>query len=242
MPCWPTVTDLKEGEGPPYNRVMRKRTEDQRLISRRGVLTALSSSAFVAATASYTLSYVWSKPANASSWENPDDHAIGNPEAPVVVIEYFSLTCGHCYRQHRDVYPAFRREFVDTGKVRFILRDYPLNAPALHAAQLAHCGGKERYFPFVETLFQQFEQWTTADDYIAALTKIGELGGVSEAQFKACLADKELEARILSVAIEGEQKYRVESTPSFIINGKLHEGEMQIEKIGKIINASMPEA
>ena len=220
---------------------MRKNRSDQNLISRRGVLTALSSSAFVAATASYTLSYVWAKPCNASSWENPDDHAIGNPEAPVVVIEYFSLTCPHCLRQHRDVYPAFRHDFVDTGKVRLILRDYPLNAPALHAAQLAHCGGKERYFPFVETLFQQFEQWTQSDDYIAALTKIGELGGVSEAQFKACLADKELEARILKIALEGEQKYAVQSTPSFVINGKLHEGELSIEKLGQIVKALTPE-
>jgi protein-disulfide isomerase len=221
---------------------MRKNAEDPRLISRRGLLTALSSSAFVAASASYTLSYVWSKPANAASWENPDDMAIGNPGAPVVVIEYFSLTCPHCWRFHRDTYAAFRRDFVETGKVRLILRDYPLNEPALRAAQLAHCGGKERYFPFVETLFQQFEKWTASDDYIAALAKIGELGGVSEAQFKACLADKELEARILAIALDGEKKYSVQSTPSFVVNGKLHEGEMQIGKISKIVNDSLPES
>lgn len=236
------ANDLNQGMGHPYNPAMRKNRDDQNLISRRGVLTALSSSAFVAATASYTLSYVWAKPANASSWENPDDNAIGNPEAPVVVIEYFSLTCPNCWRHHRDIYPAFRRDFVDTGKVRLILRDYPLNAPALHAAQLAHCGGKERYFPFVETLFQQFEQWTQSDNYIVALTWIGELGGVSEAQFKACLADKELEAHILKVALDGEQKYAVQSTPSFIFNGKLHAGEMTLEKMAKIVNGVMPEA
>ncbi len=214
---------------------------DKRLISRRSLLTVLSSTAAVAATSSYTLSYVWAKPSNAASWENPGDVAVGNAEAPVVLIEYFSLTCPHCMRFHRETYAAFRRQYVETGKVRYILRDFPLNAPALDAAKLAHCGGPERYFAFIETLFEQFEQWTGSGDYLNALAKIGELGGVSEAQFKACLADKELEARILSVALEGESKYNIESTPSFVINGKLHTGEMRIEKLSKILNDSMPE-
>lgn len=214
---------------------------DKRLISRRSLLTVLSSTAAVAATSSYTLSYVWAKPANAASWENPGDMAVGNPEAPVVVIEYFSLTCPHCMRFHRDTYAAFRRQYVETGKVRYILRDYPLNAPALDAAKLAHCGGPERYFPFVETLFEQFDQWTGTANYIDALAKIGELGGVPEAAFKACLADKQLEARILSVALEGESKYNIESTPSFVVNGKLFAGEMRIEKISKILDDFVPE-
>ncbi len=214
---------------------------DKRLISRRSLLTVLSSTAAVAATSSYTLSYVWSKPANAASWENPGDMAVGNPEAPIVVIEYFSLTCQHCMRFHRDTYAAFRRQYVKTGKVRYILRDYPLNAPALDAAKLAHCGGSERYFPFVETLFQQFEQWTGNADYLDALAKIGELGGVPETAFKACLADKQLEARLLSVALEGESKYNIQSTPSFVVNGKLFAGEMRIEKISKILDEFMPE-
>ena len=220
---------------------MRRKSPEQRQITRRSLLSALSSSAVVAATASYTLSYTWAKAANAASWENPDDMAIGNPEAPVVVIEYFSLTCPHCWRFHRDTYGAFRRDYVDTGKVRYILRDYPLNEPALRAAMLAHCGGKERYFPFVETLFAQFEQWTASDDYIAALAKIGELGGVPETEFRTCLADKQLEARILSGMIDGEQKYEVQSTPSFVINGKLHEGELPIGKLAKILNEYLPE-
>jgi protein-disulfide isomerase len=168
--------------------------------------------------------------------------ALGNPEAPVVVIEYFSLTCPHCWRFHRDTYGTFRREFVETGKVRYILRDYPLNLPALDAAKLAHCGGPERYFAFIETLFQQFEQWTSSGDYVEALAKIGELGGVSETAFKACLNDKELEARILSTALEGETKYGIASTPSFVVNGKLYEGEMKIERFSQIVNGFLPEA
>lgn len=214
---------------------------DNRLISRRSLLTVLTGTAAVAAASSYTLSYVWAKPTNAASWENPGDMAIGNPEAPVVVIEYFSLTCPHCMRFHRDTYGAFRRQYVDTGKVRFILRDYPLNAPALDAAKLAHCGGAERYFAFIETLFQQFDQWTSSANYLDALAKIGELGGVPETEFKACLADKQLEARILSVALEGESKYNIESTPSFVVNGKLYAGEMRIEKFSQILDEFMPE-
>lgn len=221
---------------------MSRSKNSDRQVTRRALLTALSSSAVVAATASYTLSYMWTKPANAAQWENPGDMAVGNPEAPVVAIEYFSLTCGHCLKFHRDTYAAFRRDFVETGKVRYILRDFPLNIPALNAAKLAHCGGQERYFAFVETLFAQFEQWTSASDYIDALTKIGELGGVSEADFKACMADKQLEARLLSIALDGEQKYNVASTPSFVINGKLYEGAMKIDKFAEILNAFMPKS
>jgi protein-disulfide isomerase len=219
---------------------MRKKPSETRLITRRSLLNALSSSALVAATASYTLSYTWAKPANASSWEAPDDMAIGNPEAPVVVIEYFSLTCPHCWRFHRDTYAALRRDFVATGKVRYILRDYPLNEPALHAAVLAHCGGKERYFPFIETLFTLFEQWTSAEDYLAALAKIGELGQVPEAEFRACLNDKQIETRILKGMLEGEAKYGVESTPTFVINGKRHEGELSISTLSGILKAYLP--
>lgn len=221
---------------------MSRSKNPDRQITRRGLLTALSSSAVVAATASYTLSYMWTKPANAAQWENPGDMAVGNPEAPIVVIEYFSLTCGHCLKFHRDTYSAFRRDFVETGKARYILRDFPLNIPALNAAKLAHCGGQERYFAFIETLFAQFEQWTSASDYVDALTKIGELGGVSEADFKACMADKQLEARLLSIALDGEQKYNVASTPSFVINGKLFEGAMKIDKFAEVLNAFMPES
>lgn len=214
-----------------------------RLISRRSLLTVLSGTAAVAAASSYTLAYAWAKPANAASWENPGDMAIGNPEAPIVVIEYFSLTCPHCMRFHRDTYAAFRRQYVETGKVRYILRDYPLNRPALDAAKLAQCGGPERYFPFVETLFQQFEQWTARGDYLESLAKIGEFGGVTETAFKACLADKQLEARILSVALEAETKYSIRSsTPSFVVNGKLHSGEMRIEKFSKILDPLLPES
>jgi len=220
----------------------KKNAPDKRLISRRSLLPVLTSTAAVAATSSYTLSYVWAKPNNAASWENPGDMAIGNPEAPVVVIEYFSLTCPHCWRFHRDTYGALRREFVETGKVRYILRDYPLNLPALDAAKLAHCGGPERYFGFIETLFQQFEQWTSSEDYVESLAKIGELGNVSEAEFKACLNDKELEARILSVALDGETKYGIASTPSFVVNGKLYQGEMKIERFSEIVNGFLPEA
>ena len=215
---------------------------DKPLISRRSLLTVLTGTAVVAAASSYTLAYAWAKPSGAASWENPGDMAIGNPESPIVVIEYFSLTCPHCMRFHRETYAAFRRQYVETGKVRYILRDYPLNAPALDAAKLAHCGGPERYFPFIETLFEQFEKWTGRGDYIAALTKIGEFGGVSEAAFKACLNDKQLEARILSIALEAETKYNIQSTPSFVINGKLHAGEMRIEKFAKILDALLPES
>jgi len=219
---------------------MKAKPRNQHPLSRRALLAALSSTA-IAATAAYTLSYVWAKPVGAASWENPGDIGIGNPEAPVVVIEYFSLTCPHCMQFHRDIFPKLRTDFVETGKVRLILRDFPLNEPALDAAKLAHCGGLERYFAFVEALFDNFEKWTNAENYRDVLSQIGELGGVSRAAFEACLNDKQLEARILSIQLDGEQRHAVSSTPTLVINGKTHAGGMSIQKFGDLFAKLVPE-
>ena len=116
--------------------------------------------------------------------ERPGDLAVGDPDAPVTVIEFFSLTCPSCLRFHKNVYNRLEPEYVDTGKVRFVARDFPLNAPALQAAVLAHCAGRERYFTFIDVLFQTFDDWAGSRDYTDKLGQIGELGGISRDQFR----------------------------------------------------------
>ena len=140
--------------------------------------------------------------------EKPGDLAMGDPDAPVTLIEYFSLTCPHCQWFHKNIYDPLKRDYVETGKVRFVARDFPLNAPALQAAVLAHCAGRDRYFAFIDVLFSTFDDWAASRDYTEKLAQIGELGGVSRDRFEACLADKGLENAIFPVDGVGPGRIR----------------------------------
>ena len=179
--------------------------------------------------------------ARAGEWERPGDMAIGAPDAPITVIEYFSLTCSHCQWFHNNTFPELKASYIETGKVRFVARDFPLNRPALHAAILAHCAGAGQYFAFIETLFKTYDDWTRASDYMKILTQIGQLGGVSKSQFRDCLDDQALEARLLDSILKAQQEYGVSSTPTFIVNGKKHEGALRIERFAKILDRLLPD-
>ena len=161
--------------------------------------------------------------------EKPGDLALGDPDAPVTVIEFFSLTCPHCERFHKNVYNRLKPDYVDAGKVRFVFRDFPLNAPALQAAVLAHCAGRDRYFAFVDVLFQTFDDWATSGDYTDKLAQIGELGGVSRERFDECLADQDLENAIFQSIQSAQAEYEVNSTPTLVVNGEKYEGRMTFE-------------
>lgn len=208
------------------------------MISRRLLLAGMTG--FAGIVTAPALLQLAALPASANSWEQPGDMAIGVPEAPVSVIEYFSLTCPHCRDFHTQIFPRLRTEYVETGKVRYISRDFPLNRPALDAAMLAHCAGPDRYFAFIETLFNTFDNWTRAADYLSALSQIGQLGGISEGQFQGCLRDKNMEIRILSSIRDGQEIYNIKSTPSFVINGKTHEGGMPFSTFAKTLDRYLP--
>ena len=165
--------------------------------------------------------------------EKPEDKALGDPNAPVTIIEYFSLTCPHCRWFHESIFPRLKTDYIDTGKVRFVARDFPLNTPALHAAVLAHCAGDERYFAFIHMLFETFDDWTTSRNYLDALVWLGKLGGLSRKRFEACLADKALEEKILSSIADARTQYGVNSTPTVIVNGIQYVGEMRFEALAE---------
>ena len=168
--------------------------------------------------------------------EKPGDLALGDPDAPVTVIEYFSLTCPHCRWFHQNIYDPLKRDYVDAGKVRFVARDFPLNAPALQAAVLARCAGRDRYLAFIDVLFETFDDWAGSRDYTEKLAQIGELGGVSRDRFDACLADKDLENAIFQTIASAQAEYDVSSTPTVIVNGERYEGKMSFEALAKHID------
>ena len=168
--------------------------------------------------------------------EKPGDLALGDPDAPVTVIEYFSLTCPACRWFHQNIFDPLKRDYVDAGTVRFVARDFPLNMPAVQAAILAHCAGRDRYFTFVDVLFQTFDDWASSRDYTEKLAQIGELGGVSRNRFEDCLADTNLENSIFQSMASAQAEYDVDSTPTVIVNGERYEGKMSFEAFARHID------
>ncbi len=149
---------------------------------------------------------------------------LGRPDAPATVIEYFSLTCPHCATFHRETLPIIKQKYIETGRLKWVLRDFPLDRYALVAAVLAHCAGPERYPAFVETFLETQAQWARSPDPLAALRTLAKLGGLSDEEMDACLADESMVDGILRMRLEGERTFGVDSTPTFIIAGQRHSG------------------
>jgi protein-disulfide isomerase len=171
-----------------------------------------------------------------TSAAEPGEHALGDPNAPVTIIEYASLTCPHCAHFHNDVLPDLKERYIETGKVRLVFRDFPLDERALMAAALAHCAGPDRYFGFLAVLFQTQSGWARADDYLGALKKLGKLGGMGDEQMDACLADQELTDGILQARIDGQNEHQVSSTPTLVINGEVYSGAREIDELSALID------
>jgi protein-disulfide isomerase len=169
----------------------------------------------------------------------PDDLVEGDANAPITFIEYSSLSCPHCAKFQKDVLPQMKKDFIDTGKVKLIQRDFPLNKPAVQAAQLAHCAGPMRYFALVNVLFQTQEQWLT-EDSVEKLAQIAATAGMDRPTFDACLANKDIEAKIVATRKAGEDAFGIDSTPTFIVNGVKLEGEQSIDDLKKLFAKLTP--
>lgn len=167
---------------------------------------------------------------------------LGSPDAPVEVVEYASLTCHHCATFHNEVLPQVKKEFIDTGKVRIVYRDFPLDRVGLEAATMARCLPPERYFPVLSLLFAKQDDWSHANDPIEPLARIGALAGLSRQAYDACRADKALQDSIVQSRFEGEQKHGVDSTPSFVIGGKTLKGVLRFEEFKKTVEPLLPKS
>jgi protein-disulfide isomerase len=166
-------------------------------------------------------------PASADGHIAPDDMSIGAADAPLTIIEYASMTCSHCARFHTENLKKLKKEYIDTGKVRLVFREFPLDGMALRASMLARCAGEKRYFGLVDVMFRQQSKWASAEDPVAALGKLARLAGMSAQEIDACLADEKLMDRILQIRLDGNKKHDVNSTPSFLIGGTTYPGDRE---------------
>jgi len=153
----------------------------------------------------------------------PGDHVLGDPNAPVTMIEYASLTCPHCAHFNTQILPDVKKKWIDSGKVKLIYRDFPLDQVAAKAAQIAECAPKDRYFGVIDLIFAGQQSWATASDPIAALAKPLRIAGLGEAEIKACLANEAMSNAVVADLQTG-QTLGVNSTPTLIINGQLYPG------------------
>ena len=151
------------------------------------------------------------------------DMALGKEDAPVTIVEYSSLSCPHCAHFHRDVMPALKSDYIDTGKVRYIEREFPLNNAGLGGAVLARCIDPSRFFAFTDLLFSRQEDWAFKEDALQRLRIYAKQAGLTDADFEKCLEDESLQKKVLAVRERGE-KEGVKGTPTFFINGKIFSG------------------
>lgn len=189
------------------------------------------------------------KPSTASPAEmakilapQPDDRILGKSDAPITIVEYASLTCPHCAHFDKDVEPKLKEKWIDSGKAKFILRDFPLDEPALRAAMVARCAPPDRFYAFSDTLFQSQEQWVLSKDYKAALERIAKFGGMSDKDFKACIADKSGENKVVQSRLVAAQQLGVDSTPTFFINGAKFDGAPTFEAFDQLLSSLAPKS
>ncbi|MGE0095699.1 MAG: DsbA family protein [Alphaproteobacteria bacterium] len=161
--------------------------------------------------------------------EAMSERVLGKADAPVTIIEFASLTCPHCKDFEINVLPKLKTAYIDTGKVKFVYRDFPLDGRALLAAMVARCAPKDRYFAFLDALFRSQESWARAQDPVQALGQVARVGGMSQADFDACIKNQALFEAIKKDALEAQSQYKIESTPTFIINGKKMDGTHTFE-------------
>lgn len=165
------------------------------------------------------------------------DFVMGHPDAPVSVIEYASMTCPHCQRLHVEVLPRIKAEYIDTGRVRWVFRDFPLDRMALNAHMLARCAGPERFFAYLDVFFGQLQNWTagTPDQMTQSLRRLARLGGMSDAQMDQCLADMNVQAAVLNQTMIGEREHRVQATPTLVVDGTVHRGGMSFDELDRVL-------
>lgn len=191
-------------------------------------------------------SQVDSNPASAdASAASPDTNplitprVLGDPDAPVTIIEYSSLTCPHCAAFHRETLPQLKETYIDTGKAKLELRDFPLDDGATLGALLARCAPEDRYFALVDLLFLQQRSWARSENLVGELARLGGFAGMSEESIQACFENEELFRAIREQRQVWSNLHEISSTPTFIVNGSKVSGAQPFSEFQKIIDSEL---
>jgi protein-disulfide isomerase len=163
--------------------------------------------------------------------------ALGPDNAKVTVIEYASASCPHCANFYKTTFQDLKKQYIDTGKIRFVFREFPHNDAALAAFMIARCAPKDRYFPLMDAFFTTQDTWLK--NPAEGLFKIAQLAGFTKASFDACLKNEDVAKGILAVRDKAESEFGVEAIPTFFVNGQVVNGEASLDEFKKIIDPQL---
>jgi protein-disulfide isomerase len=167
-----------------------------------------------------------------------EDMVMGEADAPVTIVEYASMTCGHCGNFHNNTLPTIKEKYIDTGKARLIMREFPFDPRAEAGAMLARCSN-DRYFAMSEVLFKQQQSWVSVQNARDALLQIARLAGFSQESFEACLTDQALLENVRATRNRGQNDFGVNATPTFFINGNKYSGALTVDEMSAIIDSML---
>ena len=172
-----------------------------------------------------------------------NDFTIGDENAPITIIEYASMSCSHCADFHNNTLPDLKTEYIDTGKVRMVFRDYPFNYPALLGSMMMRCIPGDVRYDYMNALYQLQPNWVNRDPKITKkeLYKIMQSGGMTKDEFDTCYGNIDNENLILEGVMAAQKDFNIKSTPSFVINGNLVEGNKNIKEFRQIIDKILSE-
>lgn len=214
------------------------------LMSRRTLLE-LAFAATLTLAGAAGVAGIWSRPVHAQGTVVPIDDLMaqqalpdivqGKADAPVTIVEYASMTCTHCAAFHAMTYPTLISKYVNTGKVRFILREFPLDPLATAAFMLARCSGPDKRNAVVDLLFDQQKNWAFTDKPLAALADLLKQTGMTQASFETCINDQTLYDKVNQIRDRAAEKFAVDATPTFFVNGRKISGVLDPDALDKLL-------
>ena len=172
-----------------------------------------------------------------------DDFIIGNDDAPITIIEYASMSCSHCADFHINTLPKLIENYVDTGKIKIIFRDFPFNYPALLGSMMVRCIPENVRYEYTQALYQLQSKWVNKENSKTTqeLYKIMQSGGMTKEEFNSCIKNADVENNILQSLMDAQSEFNIKSTPSFLINGLLIEGNKSLKDFREIIDKLLSE-
>ena len=157
--------------------------------------------------------------------------SFGDKKAKVKMLEFASLTCGHCAKFHNEVMPMIKEKYIDKGLIEFTYKDFPLDKFALKASMIARCAGNKKFFTFLDVFYKKQRDWTRTKDPFKSLLKIAKFGGLKDEDLKVCIGNKSIEDGILKDRLESTKKYDIKATPTIYFNDTKYNGDLTFEAL-----------
>ena len=168
-----------------------------------------------------------------------ESKSFGDENAKVKIVEFASLTCGHCAKFHNEVMPILKEKYIEKGLIHFTYKDFPLDKFALKASMIARCAGNEKFFKFLDVFYKKQKDWTRTKDPFKSLLKIAKFGGLKDEELKVCIGNKSIEDGILKQRLNSSKKYDIKATPTLYLNGEKYNGDLTIEALESKIKSML---